>query len=62
MNANDHEMTPDEYQAAYRKWILILCLVACIIGLPVGIQLGLPFVWGLAIIGIPVCIIKLLRK
>ena len=40
-----------EYRA-YRTGVLATCLILCIIGLPVGIAMDLPYVWGLAIAGI----------
>ena len=49
---------------ALRKRVLISGIVICVIGLPLGIALGLPIVWGLAIVGLVVAPIKLhlLRK
>ncbi len=44
---------------AFRKRILISGLAMCIIGLPIGIILDLPYVWVLALVGIIVCTIKL---
>ncbi len=49
---------------AYRKRRLTGGLIMCLVGLPVGIVLRLPVVWGLAIAGIVIAGLKLasLRK
>ncbi|HNU50196.1 MAG TPA: zinc ribbon domain-containing protein [Verrucomicrobiota bacterium] len=44
---------------AFRKRVLTGGLILCLIGLPVGILLRLPYVWGLAILGIIVATAKL---
>ena len=44
---------------AFRRRLLTGGLIISIVGLPIGIALGLPFVWGLSIIGIIVASIKL---
>lgn len=44
---------------AYRKRTLTGALIACLIGLPVGMVLRLPYVWGLALLGIIVASVKL---
>jgi hypothetical protein len=37
---------------AYRTRVLTGALIICLIGLPIGLLLRLPYVWGLAIAGI----------
>jgi len=44
---------------AFRKRLLTVGLILCIIGLPVGVLLKLPYVWVLAIVGIIVASVKL---
>lgn len=44
---------------AYRKRVLIGTLILCIIGLPVGLAMSLPYVWGLSIAGIVIAGFKL---
>ena len=46
---------------ALRKKMLLFSLTMCVIGLPAGLILGLPFVWGLSIIGIIVNVINMKR-
>lgn len=46
---------------AFRQRILTGSLVLCIVGLPVGLALRLPYVWLLSIAGIIVAAIKLSR-
>ena len=46
---------------AYRKRVLTGSLILCLIGLPIGILLRLPYVCGLAILGIIVAGAKLAR-
>jgi len=46
---------------AFRQRVLTGGLVICIIGLPVGLVLHLPYVWILSIVGIIVAPIKLSR-
>ena len=48
---NDGSST-EAYEAARRNRMLMYGFVVSIIGLPIGILLGLPAVWGLAILGI----------
>ncbi len=48
-----------EFQA-FRRRTLTGGLLLCLIGLPIGVVLGLPVVWGLAIAGIIIGGIKLL--
>ncbi|MFH1921190.1 MAG: hypothetical protein ABIP48_15080 [Planctomycetota bacterium] len=43
----------------FRKRILQYCLIVCAIGLPVGIAMELPYVWGLSIAGIVIAGFKL---
>ncbi|MCC7474894.1 MAG: hypothetical protein IT425_05830 [Pirellulales bacterium] len=45
-----------------RDRALIYGLVVSIVGLPVGIALGLPVVWGLAILGILIGSFKLYHR
>ena len=52
--------SPGEKQIiAFRKRILIGGMILCILGIPIGIALKLPYVWGLGIAGIIVGSIKL---
>jgi len=44
---------------AFRKRILVGCLVMCVIALPVGVAMALPHVWGLALAGIAISATKL---
>ena len=44
--------------AALRDKALMYGLVVSIIGLPIGVVLGLPVVWGLSILGIVIGAIK----
>lgn len=44
--------TLDPLGAAHRGRVLMYGFVTSIIGLPIGIALGLPIVWGLALCGI----------
>lgn len=44
---------------AFRKRVLLTGFVICLIGLPVGLVLNLPFVWGLSILGLIAVPIKL---
>lgn len=46
---------------AYRRRVLIGCMVICCLGLPIGMSLGLPHVWVVSIAGIVVASIKLSR-
>ena len=46
---------------AFRVRLLTFGLVSCIIGLPVGLILKLPYVWGLSILGLIVAPMKLSR-
>jgi hypothetical protein len=45
---------------AFRKRILIGGLIVCVVCLPVGIAMNLPYVWVLSIVGIVVSTVKLL--
>jgi hypothetical protein len=45
---------------AYKKRRLTGAFITCLIGLPIGILLKLPFVWGLAIAGIIIAGAKLM--
>jgi hypothetical protein len=45
---------------AYRKRVLRGGLVICLLGLPVGLLLDIPYVWGLAIVGIIIAGAKLM--
>jgi hypothetical protein len=52
---------PQEPQfEACRKRVLTGSLIICLIGLPIGLLLRLPFVWGLAIAGIIIAGAKLM--
>jgi hypothetical protein len=44
---------------ALRVRLLTFSLVSCIIGLPTGLMLKLPYVWGLSILGLIVAPMKL---
>ena len=46
---------------AFRVRVMTGSLVLCLIGLPVGLILKLPFVWGLSILGLIIGPIKLSR-
>jgi hypothetical protein len=53
---------PTEPQfVAFRKRLLAGALIICLIGLPIGILLRLPYVWVLAILGIIVAGAKLAK-
>ena len=57
-----YPLRPSELQAevrAFRQRILTGGLWLCLIGLPVGLYLRLPYVWGLALAGIAIAGIKL---
>ena len=58
-NGLSEKMSEGEY--ALRKKMLLFSLTMCIIGLPAGLILGLPFVWGLSIVGIIVNAINMKR-
>ena len=47
---------------AYRKRVLIGTLIICLIGLPVGLLLKIPYVWCLSIAGIVVAAAKLMPR
>jgi hypothetical protein len=47
------------YPATRRDRMLLYGFVASIIGVPIGIYLGLPVVWGLALVGIVIGGVKL---
>jgi len=58
-NNNSKVELPAEPQfQAFRKRILIGSLIICILGVPFGLILELPLVWGLGILGIIVVPIK----
>ena len=48
-------------ELALRKKMLIFSLICCVIGLPAGLVLKIPFVWILSIIGIVVNLINMKR-
>ena len=58
-NKDSKPKTTPESELALRKKLLIYGLSASIFGLPTGLVLGLPYVWGLSIAGIVVGIIKM---
>jgi hypothetical protein len=49
----------NNYRATRRDRMLLYGIVASVIGVPAGIVLSLPIVWGLALIGILIGSIKL---
>ena len=49
----------DPHRGTLRDRALIYGFVVSIIGLPIGVVLGLPIVWGLAILGIAIGGIKI---
>ena len=46
---------------AFRIRVLTCCLMICTVGLPIGLMLELPYVWGLSILGLIVAPLKLSR-
>jgi hypothetical protein len=52
-------MSRAEYRAIVRRRMLVYALVVSLIGLPVGLLLELPYVWGLSCVGIVVAGIRL---
>ena len=48
-------------ELALRKKMLIFSLVCCVMGLPAGLILKIPFVWILSIIGIVVDLVNMKR-
>jgi uncharacterized membrane protein len=44
---------------AWRKKVLVRTMLLCLVGLPFGIYLKIPYVWILSLIGILVCAFKL---
>jgi hypothetical protein len=52
---------PEPQFDALRVRLLTFSLVSCIIGLPTGLMLKLPYVWGLSILGLIVAPMKLSR-
>ncbi len=56
-NSNVESPAEPQFQA-FRKRILIGSLIICILGVPIGLMLDLPLVWGLGILGIIVIPIK----
>ena len=55
----ESQTTSEPEFRAFRKRLLTGGRIICIVGLPIGIALGLPYVWGLSIVGIAVTSIKL---
>ncbi|MHC4881586.1 MAG: SHOCT domain-containing protein [Planctomycetota bacterium] len=53
--------TMSDGELKLRKKLLLFSLTMCIIGLPAGLVLGLPFVWGLSIFGIIANVINMKR-
>ena len=61
-DANDKKETGTEPEfRAFRKRLLTAGLIICIAGLPIGVALKMPYVWGLSIVGIVGVSIKLAR-
>ena len=58
MESNNQPASEPEFRA-FRKRVLTRVLIMCIIGLPIGIVLEIPYVWGLSIVGIVVGSIRL---
>jgi len=52
----EHEI----YRRVLRKRMLMYGFIVSVIGLPVGVALNLPYVWGLALLGIAVGAAKLM--
>jgi hypothetical protein len=51
---------PEPQLEAYRRRSLKGALIICLVGLPIGILLRLPYVWGLAIAGIIIASARLM--
>ena len=63
MNPTENKVGSSEaYEAARRNRMLIYGFVVSIIGLPIGILLRLPVVWGLAVLGIVVGGVKIVLR
>jgi hypothetical protein len=63
MNQSVHQVAASEaYREIRHKRMLAYGFVVSVIGLPVGIVLGQPVVWGLAILGIVIGGIKFLLR
>jgi hypothetical protein len=63
MNQSESNIgSSDPHRAALRDRALMYGFVGSIIGLPVGVVLGLPVVWGLAILGIVIGGIKIVLR
>lgn len=56
---NPTEFPSEPEFRAFRKRLLTGSLILCIIGVPAGLALKLPYVWVLAIVGIVVASVKL---
>jgi hypothetical protein len=56
---NPTEFPSEREFRAFRKRLLTGGLILCIIGVPAGLVLKLPYVWILAIVGIIVASVKL---
>ena len=48
-----HQAEP-QYER-FRKRTITGSFIICLFGLPIGLMLGIPYVWGLSIVGIIVC-------
>jgi len=53
---NSCPLTKELY--AFRKRVLLTGFIICLIGLPIGLVLDLPLVWGLSILGLIIIPIK----
>ena len=63
MNQTENKFGSSEaYRAARRHRMLMYGFVVSIIGLPIGVFLKLPVVWGLAILGIIIGGIKIVLR
>ena len=63
MNQTESQIRSSESQRSTRRdKMLMYGFVVSIIGLPIGIVLGLPVVWGLAILGIIIGGIKVVLR
>ena len=57
-STNSHACPLTEELCAFRKRVLLTGFVICLIGLPTGLVLDLPLVWGLSILGLIVVPVK----
>jgi len=57
-SANSHACPLTKELCAFRKRVLLTAFVICLTGLPIGLVLNLPFVWGLSILGLIVVPVK----